>query len=829
MLRAVLVLALAASAVTVPVTPAGAADCPWVGSTAPVETRVNAVLKAMTVDEELAVVHGVAGASPYAGMIPAIPRVCVPSFLLHDGPNGVGGSLPGVTQLPAPVGAAATWNTGLVRQYGEVEGAEQKAKGVTVALAPMVNIVRDPRAGRNFETYSEDPFLTGRMGVANIKGIQSEGVLAQVKHLAVYNQESNRFSPTDNAVVSERTMQEMYLPQFEAAIREAKASSVMCSYNWVNGVNACENSYLLTKVLREQWKFDGFVTSDWGGTKSTVAAANGGLDMEMPTGKYFGDALKTALANGQVSKTRLDRMVGNVLRPLFRFGLFERPITGDPNAPAAKPEHAAVAWKVADESAVLLKNKGNVLPLSAGQKIAVIGRGAHDEVKTTGGLGNPVATPPGVTTPLRAIEQRAGGEVTYVPGPAASLPTVPADRFEGLTGRFYAGVDLAGPPLLTRADQTVDFDWPSGKPAEGVPATGWSASWTGTITPRKTGPHTFAITSDDGSRLFVDGEEVIDNWKDQAPTTQVGTVELTAGKPVNVEVRYYQRGGGARMQLGWEEPGSSRYDEAVAAAKAADVAVVFADLISWEGYDLTGIDLPRGQNDLISAVAAANPRTVVVLQTGSAVTMPWVGSVSSVLEAWFPGQAIGESMASLLFGDTSPSGKLPVTFPKSLADVPASTPARFPGANGEVRYDEELGVGYRWYDREGIEPLFPFGHGLSYTSFGLEGLTVSRGDAPVTVTARVTNTGQRAGSEVVQAYVSFPSAAGEPPRQLKAFAKVELKPGESKRVRLTLDERAFSIWDTAKHAWAKQPGRHQISVGTSSRDLPLKGYVTIPR
>lgn len=816
-----LAVALVASVLTAPQTQA--ADCPWVGSPDPVEDRVNAVVGAMTIDDELAMVHGVAGAGPYAGRIPGNARLCIPTFLLHDGPNGVGGLLPNVTQLPAPVATAATWDTGLARSYGVVEGVEQKAKGVAVALAPMVNIVRDPRAGRNFETYGEDPHLAARLGVANIRGIQSAGVMAQVKHYAAYNQETDRFSPSDNSVVSERALREIYLPQFEAAIREAGASSVMCSYNWVNGVNACEHPHLLTRVLREQWGFDGFVTSDWGGTKSTVEAANAGLDMEMPTGTHFGEALRNAIAQGRVSRDRLHDKVRNILRPLFRFGMFERPITGSPNAPAATPEHAAVSKKVADDGSVLLKNEG-LLPLPADGSVAVIGRGGHEQVRTTGGLGNPVATPPGVVSPLRAIEERSDAEVVYAPGSGVA-PAVPADRFRDLTATFYGNRDLAGPPLLTRAERNVDFDWRTGSPAPQVPADNWSAAYTATLVPEKTGRHTLSITSDDGSRLYVNGQRLIDNWRDQGAHTEFVTVDLTAGQPVSVKVEYYEHGGDASLRFGWEPPGASPFEDAVAAARDADTAVVFAEQVSAEGSDLARIDLPGRQNELISAVAEANPNTVVVLQTGSAVTMPWLDDVKSVLQLWFPGQSIGQSVAGLLYGDTNPSGKLPVTFPRSLADVPAGTPDRFPGANGQVRYDEDLAVGYRWYDQQNVEPLFAFGHGLSYTTFALDRLTVSRSGPPVTVTARVTNTGSRAGAEVLQVYVGFPAAAGEPPRQLKAFAKVRLAPGQSRTVRFTLDERAFSWWHNDN--WTRTPGDYRIHVGTSSRNLPLTGSVTL--
>ncbi len=836
-------LAVVASILTV-ATPGAAsqprATCPWVGSSAPPLDRANQVLAQMTLDEKILLTHGTGNGAPFAGEIPAIARLCVPSILLHDGPNGVAGGLTQVTQLPAPVAAAATWDSGLVRSYGQVEGAEQKAKGVSVALAPMVNIVRDPRFGRAFETYSEDPYLAGRLGVANIQGIQGEGVLAQVKHLAAYNQETNRNGPSDNAVVDERTLQEVYLPAFDAAIHQAGAASVMCSYNYLNGARACEDPYLLTQVLRSQWGFDGFVTSDWGAVASTENAARNGLDQQMPDGDAAG--LKAAVQAGRVPMARLDDMVRHTLTPMFRFGLFEQPRTGDPDAVAATPAHAAVARQVAEQSAVLLKNSGGVLPLDPGRQrsIAVIGRPARDGMLTTDGLGNPVATPSGVISPYDAIRTRAGSDVTVTytpgPGPDGDLPAVPASALRpdsgtgsGLTGRYYKGTNPTGTPVLSRVDSTPGTDWHGRSPGAGVPATNWSARWTGTITPPTTGRYRFTLDSDDGSRLYVGGNRIIDNWRDQSGGAVTGTVDLTAGRSVPITVEYYQAGGDSHLHLGWLPPGTSPDPAAVAAARAADVAVVFVASTSGEGSDLRDIDLPGVQNDLVSAVTAVNPNTVVVVQSGSAVTMPWLDSAAAVLEDWFPGQAIGPALAGLLFGDVNPSGRLPVTFPRSLADVPAHTPDQWPGRNGAVRYSEGLDVGYRWYDAQDIEPMFPFGYGLSYTTFAFDriAVTVGRPSGGVTVTARVRNTGSRAGAEVAQLYLGFPDGAGEPLRQLKGFSKVTLAPGQAKTVTFTLDARALSTWDPDRHSWTRVPGTYQIDVGASSRDLSLHAQAEI--
>jgi beta-glucosidase len=613
----------------------------------------------------------------------------------------------------------------------------------------------------------------------------------------------------------------------------------MCSYAMINGSFACENSNLLNQVLKGQWRFDGFVTSDWFGTHSTAAAANNGLDMEQPNNdRFFAAALKTAVTNGQVPRSRLDDMVRRILRQMFRFGVFDRPPTGSPTATVTNPQHAAVARAVATEGTVLLKNANAVLPLDRTRlrSLAVIGAPAQTRTASSGG-GSAGVVAPYVVTPLTAIRGKVGNgvRVDYVEGRATGAPpavpttvlTPSAGGGHGLTGQYFNNMTLSGAPALTRTDPVVDFTW-RGSPGPGVGGTGWSARWKGTLTPPATGTYTFATSSDDGSRLFVNGSRIIDNWRDQARNTQTGTVSLTAGRPVSIEVQYYQHGGDASMSLGWTPPGSDPFAAAVAAARNADAAVVFASNFTAEGGDLADIALPGAQDGLIAAVADANPRTVVVLQTGSAVTMPWVDRAAAVLEAWYNGQEDGNAVADVLFGDASPSGKLPVTFPRSLGDVPARTPAQWPGADNQVRYSEGLRVGYRWYDATGTAPLFPFGHGLSYTTFGFANLAVGRPDAngSVRVTARITNTGARRGADVVQLYVGSP-AAGEPPKQLKGFVRVDLMPGQSQQVSFTLSRRDLSFWNTATHGWALPTGTFKVMIGDSSRSLPLVGGLTL--
>ena len=825
-----------------PLAGAAAADsCPWVRSTAPVATRVGQVVSALTLDEKIQLVHG-SGGTPYAGYVPGIPRLCVPALKLHDGPGGVADGLAGVTQLPAPVAVAASWDTAVARAYGTVIGTEEWGKGANVNLGPTVNIVRDPRFGRAFETYGEDPFLTGQIAAAEIQGVQGQGVMAQVKHWVAYNQETFRNTPADDVIVDRRALHEIYMTQFETAVGSGGASSAMCSYSTINGTWACANAWSQDTVLKGRWHFSGFVTSDWGATHSTVPSAVGGLDMQMPDSSYFGAALKAAVLAGQVPASRLDDMVARILTQEFRFGLFEREQAGTPASVVTTEPHAAFARHAAEQGTVLLKNTGGLLPLGGVHSIAVIGASGGKDAMSGGG-GSAAVVAPYVVTPFEAILKRAGSGVAvrYAQGTlptSGSLPAVPAQVLapsagggHGLTVQYFNNMTLAGDPVVTRVDSSIGGDWHDQPPAEGVTADKWSARWTGTLTAPVTGEYTFSLTSDDGSRLLVNGVRIIDNWRDQAPTTELGTVSMTAGQVVPIAIDFYQNAGGDFLGFGWRVPaGGSLLDEAVALARSSDVAVVFASDFETEGADLADLTLPGGQDRLIGAVAAANPRTIVVLNTGSAVELPWIDSVAAVLEAWYPGQEDGNAVAAVLFGDVNPAAKLPVTFPRRLADVPAAAPDRWPGVDGRVRYAEGLEVGYRWYQARSVAPLFPFGFGLSYTTFRFANLRVSRGAGrTVVVRADVTNTGSREGAEVVQVYVGHPAPDSEPPWQLKAFRKVSLAPGETRHVTFALGPRAFAHWDRAVGDWVVSAGRYRIGVGDSSADLPLQSQVALQR
>ena len=810
-----------------------ATGCPWVGSTASPDSRAGEVLAQMTLDEKISMLGLTKSPDGYENYTPAIPRLCIPQFTLQDGPAGVAGGFTGVTQLPAPIDAAASFDRSVAAEYGDIQGTESRGKGIDVAQGPDVNIARVPENGRTFEAYGEDPYLSAQIGVANIKAIQSHGVMADVKHLDANSQETNR--TTINDVVSERTLREIYLPAFEAAVKDGNVATAMCAYNQVNGAYSCANHWLMQQVFKDEYGFQGLIRSDFGAVHDVAASYNAGMDQSKPE---HNAELKDAVLAGQVPMSRVDDAVRRVLREMFAYGLFDHPPTGTPDTVVTSPQHAAVARDIAESGAVLLRNSGSALPLSPDVKsIAVIGPDGGDAAFTAGG-GSSHVKAPYVVTPYQGIAKRAGSgvDVTYTAGilPDGQLPPVPSSALtppsgtgSGVLGQYYNNQTRSGTPVLTRTDPNVDFTWGADgtavSPGPGVNATHWSAQWTGTLTAPATGSYTFSLTSDDGSTLSINGNQVIDNGGNHSVQTREGTISLVAGQRYPIEVDYFNNTQGDQVHLGWLPPGTDQYADARQAASKADVAVVFANDVEQEGVDRPDLTLPGDQDGLISAVASANPNTIVVLNTGGAVTMPWLSDVKGVIEAWYAGQEDGNAIAALLFGDVNPSGKLPISFPTSTSAAPAQTPAQWPGVNGNSYYSEGLDVGYRWYDSQGVQPLFPFGYGLSYTTFKVGNLVVGPKELAAngreTVTADVTNTGSRAGAEVVQLYVGAPSGAGEPPKQLKGFQKVTLAPGQTEHVRFTLTPRDLSYWDENAHGWVLAGGQYTAMVGTSSRDI----------
>jgi beta-glucosidase len=785
--------------------PAATSDsnCPWLNQTLSVQQRVQMLLSQMTLADKILVVSGPNSSQDGAFLMRAQPALCIPAMVLADGPLGVGDGTTGVTELPSAVSLAATFNTSLASQYGKVIGNEEWGKGASANLGPTVNIDRDPRWGRAFESYTEDPFLNAALTTNEIDGVQSQGVMSQVKHFAVYNQETNRNNPADNAIVSNRTLHEIYLPAFEQAITQAHAASVMCAYSTINGNAACQNNFLENQILKQRWGFQGFVTSDYGAVHSTSAALDG-TDMEQPFNTYFGTPLEQDVQNGTIPVSVLNGMVSRIMTEMFRYGLFNHQPTGTFQSIVTTPAHQAVSLKVAEDGTVLLKNQDRTLPISAdhGGNVAVIGPAASVQPTDTGD-GSAHVTAPFNVTPLQGLTSAAGSgtHVSYTQG-------LPADD------------SLAAIPSSALS--------PAFSPVSG-------GSYTGTLTAPETGTYVLAVTNPcqcyNNTTVTVNGTDIINNPGTPPVSTYSAAVQLMAGQTYTIRIS------GHASTLTWATPSALApgISQAVAAAKQASTAVVVvSDDTEGEAADRPNLSLPSAQDELISAVAAANPRTVVVIDAGAPVSMPWLGQVSAVVDAWYPGESNGTALASVLYGSTDPSGHLPVTFPRDLSQVPAATPAQFPGVNGQVQYSEGLDVGYRWYDSKDITPLFPFGYGLSYTSFAFSDLRITpaatRGSSPtVQVSAVVTNTGKTAGSEVAQLYLGDPPAAGEPPRQLKGFQKVNLKPGQSATVHFTLDKHDLSYWSDSANGWVVPSGGFQVQVGDSSAlaGLPLRGGFTV--
>lgn len=773
-----------------------AANCPWRDPRLSPARRAAMLLHKMTPDDEIDLVEGQGIHKPYVFYMAGLPKLCIPSIGLEDGPGGVGDKLRHVTALPAGVALAATWDPALARRYGRVIGTEQKAKGVAVDLGPTVNIDRDPRWGRSFETFSEDPYLTARMAVAEIGGIQSRGVMAQVKHFAVYNQETYRNTPADDAIVPARALHEIYLPAFRAAIRNGKAASVMCGYSTMNGVDSCANRQLLTDTLRQQWGFDGFVTSDYAAIHG-MAAAGAGTDMEQPFSTYFGNRLKAAVSGGKIPRAVLDTMARRILVQLFRFGMIDHPPQGSPTAVATSAADRSVATQVAEAGTVLLKNRNHALPLdpARGGSIVVIGPAASLTPAYAGG-GSAYVIPSHPVTPLQGLQDQPGLTrwISYVPG-------------------------LPAPKALSPIPDTA-----LSRPFR---ATGKNGVYQATLTAPETGTYVLGLSNPchcyAAATLSLDGQVLIANPGTPPRATYLTSVRLHRGMHYRLEVT------GSANRLIWATPSTLRPFIAravVAAHHAAAAIVVVADPTESEAADRPRLDLPSAQNELVSAVAAANPDTVVVIDAGAPVLMPWLGKVAAVVDAWYPGETNGEALAAVLFGAVDPGGHLPVTFPRSLAQVPAAVPARFPGTGGKVDYSEGMDVGYRWYAAHHIRPLFPFGFGLSYTHFAFSDLKVEsgpgNGTAPIAVSGRITNTGHVKGADVAQLYLEFPKSAGEPPLKLVGFRRVTLAPGQSRQLSFTIAPRQTWWWhDTG---WTASPGTYHLYLGdAASRDRLPQG------
>ena len=819
---------------------------------------IDALVDSLTLVEQVSLLAG----SDFWHTVP-IERVGIPAMRVSDGPAGSRGTEfdgPASVNIPCSTSLAAAWDPDLVEEVGRLLGRETRLKGARVLLAPTVNLHRTPVGGRNFECMSEDPYLTARIAVAYVRGLQAEGVASCIKHFVGNDTEFERNSI--DSQIDERTLRELYLVPFEAAVREAGVQAIMTGYNRINGPFCADSTELVTGVLRDEWGFAGLVISDWFGLHSTVEGVIAGLDLEMPgPTRHRGEALVAAVERGEIDAALIRSTAHRLLTFMNLVGAFDDGTPGTDQASPGHPADRALVRRAGAAGMVLLRNElrngDAALPFTRTgvRRVAIIGpNSAHGEIM---GGGSAHVTPTHTVGVLAALTERfsaAGIEVRHEQGCSIQkrLPALDMAICTPLDVQYFDDPSSVDDPDATPARRSsisnsrlMWFTDPIDKarqPRFGVVATS-------TVTPDVSGPWTVSVTSVADARLYVDGELMIDNsaapkggsFFGMGKAESTATIEMTAGHPVEIEVRLVRESSNdalTGLHIGAARPAdSSAMQRAIDAAVDCDLTVLIVgtnDEWESEGWDRDELSLPGEQDELIRRVSAVSVRTVVVVNAGSPVSMPWLDMVDAVLMAWFPGQEMGDSLADVLFGagadgPCEPSGRLPVTFPHSLEDTPAFE--HHPGRNGEAKYLERRLIGYRWYDTVGREPLFAFGHGLGYASLTIESATLID---PFAVEVAVMNPSERDGNEVVQVYASRRVAAGErevdePVQRLVGFARVAVPAGDRRRVRLDLDPRTYSGWDVATHAWAPIDGAWELRVGRSSRAIVHTLEVASPR
>ncbi len=850
----------------------------YLDSTLSIERRVNDLLKRMTLAEKIAQLEsdirdvdekpiprdtGLGGLGPVLRSLTAHEaaekanaiqraaagktRLGIPLIIHDEGLHGLVGK--GATSFPQAIALASTWDPGLMQRVATVIGKETRSRGIRQLLSPVINIARDVRWGRVEETYGEDPYLTARMGVAFCKGIEGEGVITTPKHFAANVGDGGRDSYPIH--FSERLLRETYFPAFKACFQEAHAGSVMAAYNALDGLPCSANPWLLTDVLRKEWGFQGFVVSDYGSVSGIMSmhhtaatekeaaeqAVNSGLDVELPGIYIYGKPLFQAVNEGLVSTATIEKSARRVLSAKFRLGLFDNRYVDPQQADKLNdsPDHRALALEAAREGIVLLKNDHNMLPLNKDVKsIAVIGpNGDAARLGGYSGFGTKVVTL------LEGIRNKVPSStiVTYAKGtelrgnilpPIPEAYLIPSDTLfgsHGLRGEYFNSMDLSGKPALVRTDKQIYFDWGGGPPDSSVHADHFSVRWTGTLVPPVSRDYKLSVTSDDGVRLYLDGNLLINSWFDRGPASDVVTVSLQAGRRYDIRMEYYENEGGAVAGLGWDYKMAvdSVLQEAVSLAKRSDVAIVAAGIIEGEGSDRSNLDLPANQEELIRAVRETGTPVVVVLINGSAVTMNnWMSKANAIVEAWYPGEEGGTAIADVLFGDYNPAGRLPVTFPQFVGQVP-------------LYYNHKpTGRGDDYVDLSG-KALFPFGYGMSYTKFEYSNLQIDSQHTQqikglrVRISADIRNVGSRAGEEVVQLYLRDTVASvTRPVKELKGFRRIMLQPGEKKSVTFELTRDDLAFYDRHMKLTV-EPRKTIVMVGSSSDDIRLRGEFVIAK
>ena len=795
------------------------------------------LIDAMTLEEQVSLLSGADFWS-----VPGVPRLGVGPLVVTDGPNGArgGGGLIGGTRaacFPCGIALGATWNTDLIEEIASALAEETHAKGAHVLLGPTMNIHRSVTNGRNFECFSEDPLLTAELASAYVRGLQAKGIGATPKHLVGNESEIER--TTISSIIPEVALRETYLAPFEAAVA-AGAWAMMSSYNKVNDTYTAESGWLLTGVLRDEWQWDGMVMSDWFGSRTLDQTMQAGLDLEMPgPPRDRGEALVAAVSEGRLEAGLVRRSALRVLRLMHRTGALDM-AERKPETEDDRPEHRALIRRAGAEATVLLKNTGALLPLPPDlRRIAVIGPNAR-HARIMGG-GSAQLNAYHAVSPWDGLVNRLGADrLTFAQGCSNKRwePLLKGD----LRVDYFANSDLSGAPVHSEPMSEAQAFWIPPVATGKVNPRAFSARITGSLTPDESGTYKVGVHATGPIRMLIDGKVVADawsNWRRGRTFFEEGNDEVTAdvalekGKTYTVAVEFRAKSGAnldfAGFRAGLSLPlGADAVTEAARLAAEAEVVVLCLGRSGeWdtEGSDLTDIRLPGLQDELAAAVLQANPRTIVVLQSGGPVEMPWIGQAAAVLQSWYPGQEAGHAIADVLFGDAEPGGRLPQTMPVRLQDNPTHSqdPEIYPGLAGKVRYEEGLFTGHRHHDSTGIVPLFPFGHGLGYTTFDLKDLAAQPGETGVNFTVTLTNTGARRGSTVVQLFLGpDPVPEGRPARQLRAFAKVVLDPGVSETVTLTADQRSFQIWHPETNGWRSIQGRWTAEIGFSTEDIQTR-------
>lgn len=789
------------------------------------EQRARDLVSRMTLKEKIDYISGYTSFS-----LRAIPRLGIPEIKLADGPQGIRNHSPKSTLYPSGILSAATWNRDLLYKLGRGLGQDAKARGVNILLGPGVNIYRAPLCGRNYEYMGEDPYLAGEAAKQYILGVQSEGVIATIKHFAANNQEWSRHHASSD--IDERTLHEIYFPVFRKAVQEANVGAVMNSYNLLNGVHTTEHKWLNIDILRNLWGFKGILMSDWTSVYSAVGAANGGLDLEMPKGRFMNpENLLPAIQNGTVTEETINLKVQHILQTLIAYGMLDKE-QKDSNIPLDNPFSRQTALELAREGVVLLKNEGNQLPLKG--KTAVMGPNAN-LIPTGGGSGfvtpfSTISVSQGLNNLKKKNVVMLTDDVIYE-NIVSEFYTDNTRQSKGFKAEYFKNKTLSGAPAVTRTEPSIDYDWEYGAPLEGFPTDGFSIRWTASYISPTDGQLKIHLGGDDGYRLFVNDQHITGDWGNHSYSSREVEMPVEAGKEYRFRIEFFDNISSAIIRFGAYKLNEETLHKGLAKVDNVVFCTGFNSNTEGEGFDRP-FALLRYQELFIQKIASMHPNLIVVLNAGGGVDFTaWHNAAKAILLTWYPGQEGGQAIAEILTGKISPSGKLPISIERKWEDNPVYN-SYYENLKAEIKrvdYSEGVFVGYRGYDRSGKEPFYPFGYGLSYSTFDYSNLTVEQeGEYEVTVSFDVKNTGRMDALEVTQVYVrDVESSVPRPLKELKGYEKVFLKKGETKRITIVLDKDAFSYYDMNRHQFVVEKGAFEILVGSASNQLPLKAKVEL--